>query len=128
VVEVVLVPVEEPVEEEEELPDLGHLETLPKTNPEHDPLRGPLLVASTQRLVEPHQPQKGSRTQLEHDVKVGQSRARQFLKNHWVQLAATPPGPTRLPGWQVVVVSHQPQPFKVRHESQCFLTEQSVWA
>jgi len=94
---------EEPVE---------HPEEDPKTNrDEQVPVKGPVRVASTHFPVAPHQPQKVSATQVAQVVNRKQSTARQEVKYHWVQLAATPPGPTALPAKQVAVVSHQPQPW-----------------
>jgi len=99
------------VEEEEEEPD-EHPEEDPKTNrDEQVPVKGPVRVASTHFPVAPHQPQKVSATQVAQVVNRKQSTARQEVKYHWVQLAATPPGPMALPAKQVAVVSHQPQPW-----------------
>jgi len=112
---------------ETEVVEEEHLEEDPKTNPEeHLPEMGPFFVASTHFLLLPHQPQKGSPTQLEHDLNSKQSTAKQLVNNHWVQLAATPPGPSALPARQVPVVSHQPQPSTRVQSSQLSFVEQST--
>jgi len=107
--------------------EVVHLEEDPKTNPEeHLPEMGPFFVASTHFLVAPHQPQKESPTQLLHDLNSKQSTAKQLVKNHWVQFAATPPGPFALPARQRPVVSHQPQPSTRVQSSQFLFVEQST--
>jgi len=95
---------------EVELDPVEHPEDDPKTKDEQVPVKGPVRVPSTHFPVERHQPQKVSATQVAQVVKRKQSTARHEVKYHWVQLAATPPGPTALPAKQVAVVSHQPQP------------------